>query len=714
VTWHRTARVVVAVIGLTCAAAVYWYTRESPPPRRPDVVPQDPAAKSETGRGVYIRREKGQERFELSFDALREYPDGRTHFVKGRFKDKVDGFEISADTFDTTTKPGSDTPGELSAKGQVRVLTKEGATLETDAATYDDRTGVVTIPGPLTFSQGRMTGEGLGATYDRTTNVLNVLDQTHVLVKPDESGAGAITATSQTLLFSRNDKRARFDRNVRIVRDAETLSGDTAVLFLTDDEQQLRRLELRGNAAVTPAAGAEATSPPEMHADDIALQLHADGRALSQGRLTGRASLRLTSAEGTRAIGAPRIDFSLAPDGTTLTRLTARDGVVVELPATRASPSARKITALTLDAQGNDKQGLTAARFEQRVVFTESRAGGRGQPPGERTGRSRSLVLVLKGDLDAIDQADFLEDVTFVDGDVTGWADVAVYRASAGDLQLRPSRGSPRQAKVQNGATMTVNGNAIDVNVNTQDLDARGNVRSEMVQAAAASGGRSSSLFEKDKPVFGSSAELHYEKATGQARFVGTSAELARLRQDGNTIDGVEVTIWEKTQNLRAIGQVDSRFTLTDASKGPKSTATATHRVTSYSLDYNDAGRTAVYRADKNAPEDRARLVSAEGTTSAQAIVMLLAAAGRSVERVTAEGLVDGRLEGGRRVTGEKLIYDAITEDYTLTGRPAVAVLPKSDGSGCEEHTGQLFVFNRRTGAVKSTTTISKQISCPK
>jgi lipopolysaccharide export system protein LptA len=424
--------------------------------------------------------------------------------------------------------------------------------------------------------------------------------------------------------------------------------------------------------------------------------------------------MRLTNAEGTRSIAAPVIGFALAPDGKTLTRLTGRDGVVVELPPTKASPSARRVTASTLDAQGTEAQGLTAARFDERVVFTEIRPAARGQKPGERVGRSRSLVLGLKGQLDAIDQADFLGDVTFVDGEVTGSADLAVYKEKTGDLQLRPAPGSTRQAHVRNGPAMTVDGNAIDVNVTTQDLDAKGSVRSEMYQSSSGSSGRSSALFEKDKPVFGSSAELHYRKNTGEAKFVGTSTELARLRQDSNTIDGVEVTIWEKTQNLRAVGQVDSRFTLTDASKGAKPKGTSNFRVTSYSLDYADASRTATYGADKSEPADRARLVSNEGTTSALEIVMLLSSVGRSAEKVTATGQVDARLEGGRHLTGETLVYDATTEDYTLTGKPAVAVLPRSDGPGCEEHTGKVFVFNRTTGAVKSTATVTKQISCPK
>lgn len=714
--WQRNARFAVAAIGLGCAAAVYFYTRDRPTQEIPlDAVRKHPTAKSETGRGSYMRSKGGKELWEITYAGLREYPDGRMHFEGARLKDKVEDFEMSADVVDTAPRPaGSDTPGELVATGHVHVLTKDGATLDADTATYDERIGLIKIPGAVMFSRGRMSGQGLGATFDRVNNILNVFDQTRVVVTPDEAGLGAITATSKTLLFARNEKSARFVQDARIVRDTETLSGDTAILVFTDDEQQLKSLELRGRGAVTPAPTAESAGPPEMHADDITLLMYPDGRAVSQARLEGHASMLMTNAEGARSIVAPRIGLSLAPDGKTLTRLNAKDGVVVELPATKATPAARRITAMTLDAQGNDKQGLTAARFDDRVVFTETRQGGRGQKPTERTGRSRVLLLALKGQLDAIDQAEFRDSVTFVDGEVKGTADVAVYRTVNGDLQLRQADGSPRAAHVENGTSLIVDARAVDVNVTTQDLDARGTVRTDMRQAASASSGRSSALFEKDKPVNGVSAELHYTKESGEARFVGSTAELARLRQEQNTVDGIEIVIWEKTQNLKATGSVDSRFLLADTPQGRGAAKTQTYRVTSDALDYNDAARTATYVADKSKPDARARLESTEGQTSARTIVLTLASVGRSVEKITARDAVDATLEGGRRAWGDLLIYDAPTEDYTLMGKPAIAILPSADGVGCEKHTGQKFIFNRKTRSVRSTQGQTEKVDCAK
>ena len=59
--------------------------------------------------------------------------------------------------------------------------------------------------------------------------------------------------------------------------------------------------------------------------------------------------------------------------------LLARDKVVVDIPPGQGT-AGRVITSDTLDAKGDEKRGLTSARFEGRPKFEERPAGKSGQP----------------------------------------------------------------------------------------------------------------------------------------------------------------------------------------------------------------------------------------------------------------------------------------------------------------------------------------------
>ena len=93
-------------------------------------------------------------------------------------------------------------------------------------AKYDAASGMVTVPGPVEFSRGRMKGKGVGATYDRGKDVLWLLDQARVFVEPDSSGGGTMEATSGAAGFARAENYVRLTRNAHIVSDNRTIDAD--------------------------------------------------------------------------------------------------------------------------------------------------------------------------------------------------------------------------------------------------------------------------------------------------------------------------------------------------------------------------------------------------------------------------------------------------------------------------------------------------------
>jgi lipopolysaccharide export system protein LptA len=720
--WQRYARALVAVIGIGCAVALYAYSRKKPthaPP--PPQVAVDPEATVQSGAGRLVRHKGNEEVGTIDYQSTKTYADGRMVFEKPHIVSSGDrGFEAWADTSETKGKsPTVDNPGKMEFTGHVRVHMKDGLELLSDSAVYDDTTGGVDIPGPMSFSRGKMSGRGVGAVYDRGQDLLTVLDQSHIDVAPGEDGKGVMSANAKTVAVDRLHKQTRLDVAATLTHDAETLAGDTANLYWTEDEKHLRLIELRGHASVTQAAGAAANSPPDMRGDDIDLTFHPDGQTLHLASIAGRTmigSLTLIDETGRRSVSGSKVDLAVAPDGSTVTSLTAQKPVRVELPKTADNP-ARTITAQSLVSQGNEKEGLKQARFDGGVDFVETVPGTNGGKDSVRTGKSQILVLGLNGKLDAIDRATFTQNATFTDGDVRGDADEAQYFATAGKLLLRPAaRGARKMPHVDDG-DLTVDAQQIDIDINTDDLDARGDVKTRnRPSAPSAAPQTKSALFDfndPNRPIYGTSEKLKYTSDTGRAVYTGTPETLARTWQDQNSVQGDEVTVETETHNLKAVGHVSSVYFLTPAadstgrSSGPPPKPTE-YRGSADSLDYRDAEHIATY---VGAP---ATLKSADSTTTAPRIDVTFNDQGNSIDQLIATGGAYAQLEGGREAVGQKLVYVAATETYTLTGStatPARVKLPNSDKSGCTKSTGEKLTFTKQSGSADGAR-MTENIAC--
>src|SRR5690242_2422386 len=163
----------------------------------------------------------------------------------------------------------------------------------------------------------------------------------------------------------------------------------------------------------------------------------------------------IADASGSRQIDAAAVTCSMAPDGKTITHLEANDHVVVTTPKTATAP-ARTISAASLVATGNDQAGLTDAVFGGGADFTEHVPAAGGRPASDRKGRSQTLTLKVKGQLDAIDEAHFVRGVVFTSGDVRGYGDFGNYLAGRNQLTLEPGPQAPRSAPHVTDGDMTV------------------------------------------------------------------------------------------------------------------------------------------------------------------------------------------------------------------------------------------------------------------
>src|SRR5215212_6055415 len=193
--WQKKARLGIAVFVVVFLAIVAAAVRVRKPARPSDAAPKrvDPVAIVEnTTSGSYEQTEKGKVVFRVKFGTQFTYADGRNKFGGGvEVTSNRGGRQFTVTSRDAeTTMSGKDlrtahfTGGVKLTSGDVEVTAAD--------ASYDGTTGVMTIPGPVAFSRGRMKGTGLGATYDDRREVLWLLNKAHVTVSADAKGQGGL------------------------------------------------------------------------------------------------------------------------------------------------------------------------------------------------------------------------------------------------------------------------------------------------------------------------------------------------------------------------------------------------------------------------------------------------------------------------------------------------------------------------------------------
>ena len=170
-----------------------------------------------------------------------------------------------------------------------------------------------------------------------------------------------------------------------------------------------------------------------------------------------------------------------------------------------------------------------------------------------------SLVLDLKGQLGAIQTAEFRQNVNFRDGDMKASADLAVHDETAGTLLLTPAKGAKKGPWVDDG-TVHVDAMWIQVDLATHDLRAKEKVQAKMTQGKAASGAETHTpaLFEADQPVYGTGTALNYVSASKSASFTGDASSPANVYQtDGkNKIRATQrIDVQQESGNLQSLGR---------------------------------------------------------------------------------------------------------------------------------------------------------------
>ena len=725
--WQRRARWGVAAFGIAFAIVVYAAIGErqtAAPAERPSRL--DPRAILESAGAAFQQFQAARQDYVIEADRQMTYDDGSTKSMGVTIKVRQrEGRDFVVSGREMLTRKNQE---ELEITGDVKLSASDGFVATTDRATFSDADATVRVPGPVSFHKGRMTGSSVGMTYNQNTDVVSLGEQARVTVT-DEAGQAVTEFTSGSAILARVENYLALEGNVHALRGEQVLEADRGKALLSENDEVITFIELRGDARV--AGGGAFDS---MSARDIDLDYTDDGATLERVVLTGNGAVVMSSDDGEsgRQFAGDSLEMAFAPDAS-LTRAAGRGNVRVDLPGAPGTP-ARSIKAQAFEATGEPGKDLTAARFNNQVEYREetgSRQAGGGQAASApRVAHSNALRITLADAV--VTDAVFTGSVKFEEQGLRASGAQGLYDPARGTLRLsgRDAGGAPRVADAQIEIDAV---DAIDVTLEGRRMSATGTVKTLLLPRTAAAGargqgaataGRLPGLLQQGQAANVAADTLDYQGGAGTAVYSGN----AMLWQGETAIRANVITLDQTRADLLAAGAARSNIVFdTGVSIGRAA-----------EIRYDDAARTIAYvsppppkpvvpaavspvapapagaiapppvaptGAAAIAPSPLAppplaplpgvpsQLSGPQGDLRAVRIEVILAKDASRVERLEAYTNVNVRLDT-RVATGDRMTHFAEDERYVMTG---IATVPVKIIEECRETSGRTVTFFKST-----------------
>jgi LPS export ABC transporter protein LptC len=646
----------------------------------------DPSAVLESRSAVLQQVRESEERFELKAERTLHYDDGSTR----QFGIRLAVRNRSGRDYLVTAREaraGKDAKA-LELTGDVRLAASDGFALEAQTATYNQDLGLVRAPGEVAFTKGRLQGRATGMEYDTNAELLHLLAKPDVHFEPapgDKAEPMRFAAGSATL--DRIQHVLSLKESATVARSTQAMAADAILARLSEDEQRVNLVELRGHASMRGEGSLESLA-----ARDMDLLYAEDGETLQRALLTADAQVTVAPGPrgGGRRFSGGVLDLSLDAAGG-LERALGREGVVVELASGGAET--QRISAQSFEAADGPAGALSSLRFNENVEYREQ---GKVNAPRRATASSLRLALADS----AVQSAVFTGGASFEDGGLT--ADSAEIRYDVErDRLVLDAREPGMQSRLADDR-LALAAETIDVGLRNKALTASGSVRSVLQPQGAARGRgaaaqrrpRESALLADDKAVNVNADRL--ASAAGGARFVYTGD--AMLWQGETAIRADNIDLDRDGGNLTAVGT--ARMSL-PMQQGLASGRASRIRYTNddRALVFGDSPEAAPAPAAGGtaaAAPPQSYLSGPEGEVRADRIKVVLAAGSGATERLDASGTVSLRL-GAKRGSSQRLVYVASDGSYELSG---TVTAPVQVIDGCRATTGKTLIFYRSTDRI--------------
>jgi len=721
-TWQKRTRLGFAIFGIAVAVVVWRSigTRQVKPPA-PAVVRSDPKALVETGEGSGLQFRGALRDGEMRWQKYVSYPDGSGKWLKVQITvQKSDGktYVVTADE-----AQAGEHQKEKHLSGHVSLKASDGFEMTTDSATQSDDEGLIRVPGVVAFKKGRMSGRGTNGIFDQNNDVLTINENAAVTVV-DEEGHPTTDFTAGSAVLDRTQHMLTLDKQVHVVRGPQITDTDHSTARLSQNNEVITYLELRGRARVTGASAVRS-----MSARDIDMDYSEDGRTLERVTMKGQAEITpTTQGEGpARSIAAEEsLDLLFAPDGSVVS-VTGRKNTRLDLPPAKDSPGGR-VTAQAIDASGQEGRGLTEARFTDDVEYHEP-ARGNGSP---RSVRARTLAASLADD--AISEAVFKDRVVFEEKDLNASAPEVRYQPSKNAIELiGPDTAAPASHVAID--QIEIDARRINVALDTRKIHAtqvKTTLRPKSTSSRGSAGQSMPGLLKQGDAANVNGDSLDYTSATGVATYAGN----ARLFQGATSISGSAITVDREKGDLSATGSARSTLDLDSG----RTTGSAEE------IRYVDSTRTVTYSVPPVAPTRgrgvvspgagsggrataapapaRAQVKGPQGDLRADRIEIVLAQPDNRMDRL--EAFTRVRLDvDTKTATGDRLTYRADTDRYVMSGTGAMPVsvvvrtaATATSSQSCRETTGRTLTFSKATDTIgvdgnAETRTEAQSIPCP-
>lgn len=667
--WQRHARAALAIIAVGVAGTVAYTMR----PREQAVAPPrvdrfDPASKFEVQGGDAIQLKGKDQDLRIEFKVQTTNQDGEAVLRGARIMANNRGGHNYVVTGDQAFIGKENASFEV--RGNVRLETDDGLVATSQQATYTEAEKIVRIPGEVKFNQGRMSGSGVGFTFDQQKDVMWILDKADVAFAAEQD-LEAMSFTSGSFGYARRDRYMRFEQVMHMEREGQVIDADSSMVRLFPDRDEPDYVELRNGSRVTGSPGASALR--SMTARDINLDYMEDGTTLQHATLAGNAEIQTASRAGTglQTLAGDFMDIGMRADGS-LNFLSTRERVVVTLPATKDT-AARTIRSNALVATGN-ANGIREMKFSEGIEYREP--GPKGQ--AGRIVRARSLEAGLDAAAGTLTEAKFIGNVDFRDGALQATSSESRYAVQEGTLWLYGAAPLPHVES----ESLTIDAATIDVTLNPRRMVAKGQVSSTLLPPKTPAPGtaptRRPALLSGQEPVIVVSDEFTYDETSRMAEYKGNKGQ-SRLVQGQTTISASNLTLDESRGDLTATGKVVTNLAITSpepvAGGKPKPMIARAETFT-----YSDQTRVATYTT-------AAQLDGDQGNLTAATLELRLAKSENSLEKLEANTTVTAIVDR-RTVRGTRLVYTQAEDKYVVSGAPVTMV-----DAECKESSGKTLTF---------------------